>query len=65
MLGPGFYDVVASNCCPGQIISGGSWEVSFTATVVQIPEPGTLLLLLSGVVATGFACRRERAADGR
>ena len=55
VLGPGYYDVVVANCCPPDtIVGGGSWEARFTATV---PEPGTLLLLVSGVIAMGWRTR--------
>lgn len=36
-----------------------------TTGPVQVPEPGTLLLLLSGLVATGYMWRQRRVSQTR
>ena len=62
VLGPGYYDVVAANCCPPVAIAGGGrWAASFTATVV--PEPSVLALgvpLSLALMQTRARRRRSR-----
>jgi hypothetical protein len=60
VLGPGYYDVVAANCCPPDgIVGGGSWEASFTATIA-VPEVGAAALMTLAFAASGVLMRNRR-----
>ena len=55
-IGPGTYTVVAT----GNAIRAASLDISLTFS--EIPEPGTAVLLLSGLGLLGLRARRARAS---
>jgi hypothetical protein len=74
VLGPGNYTIAASGALGASIAAGGRGaesfgltnlrgELTFSATALPVPEPGTWAMLASGLLLTGIAAARRRKAD--
>jgi hypothetical protein len=69
-LGPGNYTIAASGALGAAASAGGRGvgsfgltnlrgELTFSATALPVPEPGTWAMLASGLMLTGIAARRR------